>query len=147
MQYAQQRSPGSNAIGIGLVVLLHLGVGYALLQYVGWDHVQPVPRPLEAIPLEPQKKIVDLPRSLPQPTIEHQKVDLVPMPTITITPPVTSATHPIITTPPDQPELPQHPALAPPAPTVETLAGAKRLAGPPLVYPARPKSMGMEGWV
>ena len=147
MQYAQQRSSSSNAIGIGLVVVLHLGVGYALLQSVGWDHVQPAPAPLHAFPLEPEKKIVEPPPSLPQPKIEPQKLDWVPMPIITITPPVSMTPRPLTPTPPETRDLPQPGSLAPPAPPVETLAGAKRLAGPPLVYPARPKSMGLEGWV
>jgi len=149
MQYAQQRSPGSNAIGIGLVVVLHLGVGYALLQSVGWGPMKPAPVPLTATVIEPEKKIIEPPPPPPPTKIEPQKLDFVPIPTFTVKNLPPSDTQRTVTTiPPTTQDPPTRTAsIEPPAPPAETRAGAKRLAGPPLVYPGRARSMGLEGWV
>ncbi len=149
MQYAQQRSPSSNAIGIGLVVALHLGVGYVLLQSVGWDHVKPVPGPMTTTIIEPEKKIVEPPPPPPPTRIEPQRLDFVPTVTVIIKdPPPSDQQRTITTAPPTTPDPPARTAsLEAPAPSAETHAVAQRLAGPPLVYPGRAKSMGLEGWV
>jgi len=147
MQYAQQRSPSSNAIGIGLIVVLHLGVGYALLQSVGWDRMKPAPAPLSATVIEPEKKVVELPPPPPSSKFEPQKLDFMPMPTFTIMPQPTEMPRAVTTTPPDTRDLPKTATIEPPAPMAETHAGAKRLAGPPLVYPHTQLRLSQEGWV
>ena len=58
MHYAQRRSPSSNAIGIGLVVLLHLGVGYALFTGLGSQLKRVITNPMVVI-LVPDKPVVE----------------------------------------------------------------------------------------
>jgi periplasmic protein TonB len=148
MQYAQQRSPGSNAIGIGLVVALHLGVGYALLHALAKQDVNRVPPPLEARVFEEKPKIVEPPPPPPSTPIEHQKLDFRPPIDLTITPPPVPVRGPAVTTtPPDTHDMPRTAAVEPPAPLADTRAGAKRIAGPPLQYPRRPLAAQEEGSV
>ncbi len=147
MQYAQQRSPGSNAIGIGLVVALHLGVGYALLQAMGTLSIRPAAQPLIVHPVdEPKKQEVEIQQTFDVHT-EQQKTIFIRMPDLIVQaktdakPPTGAST-----------ELPHDTTVGPTvvataAAIADTMAGAKRLAGPPLIYPARLQTMGVEGSV
>lgn len=146
MQYAQQRSSSSNAIGIGLVVVLHLGVGYALLQALAKQEVNRVPPPLHGVIILDPPKVVETP-SLPIPTpIEHPILNYRPDVELKITP--TPTPVPIIVTtqlPAEHDVTPTKPVEVAAVP--ETRVGPRPLAGPKLIYPARYLSQGVEGWV
>src|SRR5580658_2050202 len=55
MNYAQQRSPGRQAFGVAVVVLLHVVVGYALIMGLGKQIVEVIKQPLETKIIEDVK--------------------------------------------------------------------------------------------
>ena len=146
MQYAQQRSSSSNAIGIGLVVVLHLGVGYALLMALGSTYTPTkIPTTYAKVFDEPKKQEVELPKTFDV-RPESQKTVFITMPDIKPlirpdTPPPTGATT----------EIPHDTYVGPATPASasvpDKMTGPIRLAGPSLLYPSRLKTMGMQGWV
>ena len=144
MHYAQRRSPSSNAVGIGLVALLHLGAAYVLITGLGTQfhrvilpethaHVFNDPKPLDPVPVPPPPFVLAPPLApyIPPPVIPMQP---------TAIPPV------IVGSPVVPPDRGLHP-IAPPQVPQDTAAGAKRLAGPELVYPVQLLTGGLEGWV
>jgi len=145
MHYAQRRSPSSNAVGIGLIALLHLGVGYALITGLGSQLKRVIPTQT-VVTLFEEKKVEEPLPTLKQ--VELPKTDkiFVPMPDVKIDYPATaspvSRSTDIV---PDNREVTLA-RLTPPT-QADTAAGAKRLDGPPLVYPTRLEIAGLEGWV
>jgi len=146
MHYAQRRSPSSNAIGIGLVVLLHLGVGYALFTGLGSQLKRVIINPMQVV-IVPDKPVVEPPLPAPPKPADFE------LPKTIFVPPIEIARVPPTDAVPlanSTDAVPVNRDVAfnpPPAAHPDTVAGAKRLAGPALVYPARPLASGLEGWV
>jgi protein TonB len=149
MSYAIRRHSDGNALGIGIVVLLHLGVAYFLIAAFS-PHFHPLQQPSTTVTVltEPTKPEVSQP---PQPfKVEPQpfKEVFVPIPDIIVT---RSETPPIAKTTdkaPDAPQavvaLPSGPLTAPPP---DTFAGSVPLGGAKLAYPAIAQAHGQQGWV
>lgn len=124
MDYAQQqRNPGKHAVGIGIVVAMHLVLGWALLNGLAQRLVEVIKAPIET-------KIIDEVKPPPPPPPENlppppkfapPPPSFVPPPEVNVNPPPTPA--PTITTtqvaPPPAPvfiQPPAPPAPPPPAP-------------------------------
>ena len=145
MHYAQQRSPGANAVGIGFVVLLHIGVGYAFLTGLGVVQRPVVPEPTQAtVIVEPPKPDDYKPpemKDLPQ---QDVKMHFVPIKEIPIEIKSDVQFTQVSTV------VPTNRDLAPvkvPTPPADRYTAPVRLAGPPLDYPQRLVEAGKEGWV
>ena len=117
----QQRDPTRHLIGIGLVILIHLLVVYALVTGLARRAVEVIKKPLTATIVEeikappppppPPKKIEipKIPPPLQQPYIPPPDV---PVPTITQEPVIAAVTP----TPPAEPPVIAPPVVAPPPP-------------------------------
>lgn len=117
-----QRSPGKHAMGFGIVVVLHLVMGWALVNGLAQRLVEVIKSPLETKIIEevkppPPPPPENLP---PPPKFAPPPPSFVPPPEVNVNPPTTSA--PTITTtqvaPPPTPVhvAPAAPVAAPPAP-------------------------------
>ena len=148
MDYArQQRDPARHMLGIGVVILVHALVIWALLSGLGKNVIQIIKKPLNATIIEevklpppppppppPPKKIVEPPKAPPPPIDTY-----VPPPDI----PVTAApTAPVISSvtaePPKEAHViaPPPPVAAPPAPPKPAIRrGIVRLSGEDPQYP------------
>lgn len=146
MHYAQRRSPGSNAIGIGLVALLHLGVGYALVQALGTMPITPAKAPLIATPIDEPKPKIEPPPPIQQPKIDVPKFDYAPPPIVIKEPPATDTPRIVTPVPPETHDLARVAPVERPVPS-ETRVGATPIAGPRPIYPKRYLDAGIEGWV
>jgi periplasmic protein TonB len=144
MHYAQRRSPSSNAVGIGLVALLHLGLGYALITGLGSQFKRTAPAVTPVIYIDAPKPVEEPP--IPIKTVVFQEVHSVFIPTPIIiehrpdNPPIVTGTSDA----PEDRDVAFHPAAPPVA---DTAVGAKRLDGVLPEYPARMLTLGREGWV
>lgn len=148
----QRPDGGSHAVGLGVVVGVHLLIGYALLSGLAQKVVDSVRDPLEARlidepkrepapPPEPPKPVVKLASPPPTPYAPPPEVAVaaspMPAPTITATTPVPPPA-PV----PFTPEPPSAPA-APPAPKPAALAIG--VACPTQVAPVLPRRAQQEG--
>jgi periplasmic protein TonB len=146
MSYAQQKSPGRQAVGFGLVVLLHVALGYALISGLGKQMIEVIKQPIETKIIEEVKPPPpDLPPPPPPPPQQAPPPPFIPPPEIVINtpappPPVVAA----VTAPPAAP-APVRPTVAPEIP--DRSVSLRPIAGPPLVYPARMQQSGREGSV
>jgi periplasmic protein TonB len=119
----QQRNPGKHAVGIGIVLVLHLLLGWALLTGLAQRMVEVIKSPLETKIIEETKPPPPPPPENlpPPPKFAPPPPSFVPPPEVNVNPPPTPA--PTITTtqvaPPPAPPVfiapPPAPA-APPAP-------------------------------
>lgn len=133
MDFAQQqRNPGRHVVGIGIVLGLHLLLGWALITGLAQRMVEVIKAPIET-------KIIDEvkppppppPENLPPPPkFQPPPPSYVPPPEVNVAPPPTPA--PVITTvqtpPPPAPVTiapPPPPAPAPPAPPPPVRAAAR----------------------
>lgn len=125
MDYAQQqRNPGKHAVGIGIVIVMHLLLGWALVSGLARKVVEVIKAPIETKIIEEIKPPPPPPENLPPPPkFAPPPPSFVPPPEVAVNPPPTPA--PTITTttiapppapvtiaPPPAPEAPP----APPAP-------------------------------
>ncbi len=154
MDYAQQqRNPGKHVVGIGIVLALHLVLGWALVNGLAQRLVEVIRAPIETKIIEevkppPPPPPENLP---PPPKFAPPPPSFVPPPEVNVNPPPTPA--PTITTtqvaPPPAPVTvsPVQPAVtAPPAPPAPpkavarpALANASSCAPGPDDYPAAAK--------
>jgi protein TonB len=148
MNYAQQKSPGRQAVGFGLVVLLHVAIAYALISGLGKQMIEVIKQPIETKIIEETKPPPpDLPPPPPPPPQQAPPPPFIPPPEIVINtpappPPVTAA----VTAPPAA-AAPVRPT-APPAPEIPDRNVSERpISAPPLVYPPRMQQSGREGSV
>jgi periplasmic protein TonB len=132
VDYAEaQRNPGKHPVGLGVVIVLHILLGYALVSGLARKVVEVVKAPIETKIIEeikpppppPPENLPPPPKNMPPPPA------FVPPPEVNITPPPTPA--PAITTttvvPPPAPAAPV--ITAPPAPPAPP-APAARVARP-----------------
>ena len=117
MDYAQQqRNPGKHAVGIGIVLALHLVLGWALVNGLAQRLVEVIKSPLETKIIEevkppPPPPPENLP---PPPKFAPPPPSFVPPPEVNVNPPPTPA--PTITT--TQTAPPPAPVTVTPAPAV-----------------------------
>jgi protein TonB len=150
MDFAQQqRSPGRHVTGIGVVLALHLLLGWALVSGLAQRMVEVIKNPIETKIIEENKPPPPPPPENlpPPPKFAPPPPSFVPPPEVNINPPPSPA--PTITTttvaPPPQPVTiapPPAPVIAPPAPPRPTapprpfVANAKDCAPKGEDYPA-----------
>lgn len=128
MDFAQQqRNPGKHAVGIGIVLALHLLLGWALVTGLAQRMVEVIKAPIETKIIEeikpppppPPENLPPPPKNLPPPPA------FVPPPEVNVTPPPTP--QPTITTtqvmPPPAPAAPV--VTAPPAPPAPAVSRAR----------------------
>ena len=128
MDFAQQqRKPGRHLVGIGLVVLMHLLLGWALVSGLARQVVEVVVAPIQTRILEDERRPPPPPPPPlpPPPRVAPPPPSFVPPPEIVVAPPPVPA--PTITTTPVAP---------PPAPV--TIAPPPVVAAPPPAPPAPP---------
>jgi protein TonB len=148
MDYArQQRDPARHALGITVVILLHVLVIWALLSGLGKNVVQIIKKPLNATIIEeiklpppppppppPPKKIVEPPKVPPPPIDTYVPPPDIPPPVTQVAPPITAVTP---APPPTEYkiEAPPPPVVvqAPPKPAVRR--GISKIAGDDPTYP------------
>ena len=139
MDYAsQQRNPAKHTVGFGIVVLMHIVLGWALINGLARKVVEiikapietkiidevkpPPPPPPENLP-PPPKLAAPPPSFVPPPEI--QIANPPPAPTITVTREVPPPAPPVAIAPPPAPAAPPAPpapAPAPPAPRIQAVA-------------------------
>jgi periplasmic protein TonB len=119
----QQRTPGKHVVGIGIVIAMHLLLGWALVTGLAQRMIEVIKAPIETKIIEevkppPPPPPENLP---PPPKFAPPPPSFVPPPEVNVAPPPTPA--PVITTttvaPPPAPVAiapPPPPAPAPPAP-------------------------------
>ncbi|HUP30857.1 MAG TPA: energy transducer TonB [Usitatibacter sp.] len=126
MDYAQtQRTPTKHLSGIGLVVLLHIAIGYALVSGLARKVVEVIKQPIETKIIEEIKKPPpDLPPPPPPPKMAAPPPPFIPPPEINIQVPVVTP-PPTITTQSTTPPPPQM-VIQPPAPPVVAQPAVRR---------------------
>jgi protein TonB len=110
----QQRNPGKHLVGFGVVLVLHLLVGWALLTGLAQRMVEVIKAPIETKIIEevkppPPPPPENLP---PPPKFAPPPPSFVPPPEVIVNPPPTPA--PTITTVQEPPPAPAPVAIAPP---------------------------------
>jgi protein TonB len=111
---AMQRKPGRHVVGIGIVVLMHILLGWALVSGLARKVVEVIKNPIETKIIEETKPPPPPPENLPPPPkLAPPPPSFVPPPEVIVNPPPTPA--PTITTTPVAP--PPAPVTSAPAPT------------------------------
>ncbi len=132
MDYAQQqRNPGKHAVGIGIVIAMHLVLGWALINGLAQRLVEVIKAPIETKIIEETKPPPPPPPENlpPPPKFAPPPPSFVPPPEVNVNPPPTPA--PAITTttvaPPVQAVTiaPPAPVTAPPAPPAPPRVAAR----------------------
>ena len=135
MDYAQQhRNPGKHVVGIGIVIAMHLLLGWALVNGLAQRLIEVIKAPIETKIIEevkppPPPPPENLP---PPPKFAPPPPSFVPPPEVNVNPPPTPAPQITTTTvaPPVQAVVIQPPAPpAPPAP-----AAPPRVAAQPAIF-------------
>ena len=134
MNYAeQQRDPSKHAIGIGIVIVMHILLGYALLNGLARTVIDVIKGPIETKIIEETKPPPPPPENLPPPPkFAPPPPSFVPPPEVVVNPPPTPA--PTITTttvapPPAPPVVIAPTAPAPPAPPAPPRVAARAAIG------------------
>ena len=119
MDYAQtQRNPGKHLTGIGLVLLLHVIIGYALVNGLGKKIIEVIKQPIETKIIEEVKPPPpDVPPPPPPPKLAAPPPPFIPPPEIQIQAPPPPPQQ-VITTTTNVPPPPQAFVPSPPAPPV-----------------------------
>jgi protein TonB len=112
----QQRNPGRHVVGIGIVLGLHLLLGWALVTGLAQRMVEVIKAPIETKIIEEAKPPPPPPPENlpPPPKFQPPPPSFVPPPEVNVNPPPTPA--PTITTTPVAPPPAPPVAIAPPAP-------------------------------
>lgn len=123
MNYAeQQRNPGKHAIGIGFVIVLHILLGWALLNGLARTVIEVIKGPIDTKIIEEVKPPPPPPENLPPPPkFAPPPPSFVPPPEVVVNPPPAPA--PTITVTPVAPP-PAPVVIAPPAPPAPAPAPA-----------------------
>jgi periplasmic protein TonB len=146
MDYArQQRDPTRHMVGIGVVILLHVLVIWALMSGLGQNVIQIIKKPLNATIIEeiklpppppppppPPKKIVEPPK-VPPPIDTYVPPPDIPPPVTQVAPPITAVTP---APPPQEYKIEAPPPVvvqAPPKPAVRR--GIAKISGDDPSYP------------
>lgn len=122
MAYADQEMSTGRIVAIGLVALLHAGVGYAIVSGLAYDAAASVMEDLKTFDVTPEE-----PEEPEEPPPPPEKVDLPPPPPqVSAPPPVNvspiQSTNTINVAPPPPPGPPPPPPVAPPPPAPPKVA-------------------------
>ncbi|MDP1693600.1 MAG: energy transducer TonB [Burkholderiaceae bacterium] len=134
MSYAeQQRDPGKHAIGIGIVVVMHILLGWALVNGLARTVIEVVKGPIETKIIEEIKPPPPPPENLPPPPPKFAPPppSFVPPPEVVVNPPPTPA--PTITATPVAPPPAPPVVIAPVAPEAPPAPAPVRLAARPAI--------------
>jgi periplasmic protein TonB len=125
----QQRKPGKHVVGIGIVVLMHILLGYALVTGLARKVVEVIKNPIETKIIEEVKPPPPPPENLPPPPpkLAPPPPSFVPPPEVVVAPPPTPAPAITVqtTTPPPPTPVTIAPAPAPAAPPAPAAVAAK----------------------
>jgi periplasmic protein TonB len=134
LNYAeQQRDPGKHAVGIGIVIVMHILLGWALINGLARTVIEVIKGPIETKIIEETKPPPPPPENLPPPPkFAPPPPSFVPPPEVVVNPPPTPA--PTITTttvapPPAPPVVIAPTAPAPPAPPAPARVAARPAIG------------------
>lgn len=140
MNYALQRKPAAkNAVGIGIAIIVHLAIGYALVTGLAKKVIDVIKQPIDTKVIEEFRKPpppIDVP-VVPPPRLEAPPPPFIPPPEVQIaTPvPVPAAISNATATPPAVTDLkPVSPVTAPAKPAVVAIG----VACPKMVAPVMP---------
>jgi len=117
---AQQRKPTKHLVGLGVVIVMHILLGWALVSGLARKVVEVIKNPIETKIIEEVKPLPPPPENLPPPPkLAPPPPSFVPPPEVVVNPPPAPA--PTITTttvapPPAPVTIAPAPAPAPPAP-------------------------------
>ena len=146
LNYAEQhRDPGKHAVGIGIVIVMHILLGWALINGLARTMIDVIKGPIETKIIEEVKPPPPPPENLPPPPkFAPPPPSFVPPPEVVINPPPTPAPTITVTTvaPPPAPPIAIAPvapasAPAPPAPSrVAPVAAITSVDGCKPEYPA-----------
>jgi periplasmic protein TonB len=144
LNYAeQQRNPGKHAVGIGIVIVMHILLGWALVNGLARTVIEVIKGPIETKIIEETKPPPPPPENLPPPPkFAPPPPSFVPPPEVVITPPPTPAPTITVTpvAPPPAPVVIAPTAPAPPAPpappAVAAVAAITSVADCKPSYPA-----------
>lgn len=134
MDFAQeQRNPGRHAVGIGIVLGLHLLLGWALVTGLAHRMVEVIKGPIETKIIEENKPPPPPPPENlpPPPKFAPPPPSFVPPPEVNVNPPPTPA--PTITTVQTPPPAAPVTIAPPPAPAAPPAPPAPRVAAQPAV--------------
>ena len=117
MNYAeQQRDPAKHAVGIGVVIVLHIVLGWALINGLARTVIEVIKGPIETKIIEEVKPPPPPPENLPPPPkFAPPPPSFVPPPEVVVNPPPTPA--PAITVTPVAPPPAAPMVIAPAVPT------------------------------
>jgi protein TonB len=145
----QQKSPGRQLVGFAVVVLLHVGLIYALVTGLATNVVEVIKAPIETKIIEEVKPPPpDVPPPPPPPKLAAPPPPYIPPPEIQIAQPPPPT--PVATVATVAPPAPQAPPVqrAPPAPAVpDSEVSARPISGGTPKYPPRMLDQGREGHV
>jgi protein TonB len=138
----QQRNPGKHMVGIGIVLVLHLLLGWAMVTGLAQRVVDVIRAPIETkIIEETQRPPPPPPENLPPPPpLAPPPPSFVPPPEVNVAPPPTPAPQITVTreAPPPAPVVVvPAPAPAPPAPPPVVAAAPPAPPAPPVRVPPR----------
>lgn len=144
MEFGQQEKPGRRVMAVALVILLHVGVLYALVSGLARKAIEVLPSPIETKLLE-ELTVEEEPPPPPPPDFKEPPPPFIPPPEINIATPPPAATTAITTVTSKQP-----PPGPPPAPVaqgvrVAPVVKAKNCREPE--YPAVSERLGEKGTV
>lgn len=156
MNFAQHSNPARHTTGLGIVVGLHLIVGYALMNGLGKHVIEVLKKPLDVAIIEefkpPPPPPPPLPKLLPSTPVvaAPPPPSFAPPPEVQVEAPVqnviTTVSKPDFTPPPAAPAAPAVPA-APPAVSVGLACPNHIEVRSRLPYPAQAQQMGLSGEV
>ena len=128
MNYAeQQRDPGKHALGIGIVIVLHILLGWALINGLARTMIDVIKGPIETKIIEEIKPPPPPPENLPPPPkAPPPPPSFVPPPEVVVNPPPTPA--PTITVTPVAPPPAAPVVIAPTAPEAPPAPAPPRVA-------------------
>ena len=134
MNYAeQQRDPGKHAVGIGIVIVMHILLGWALVNGLARTVIEVIKGPIETKIIEETKPPPPPPENLPPPPkFAPPPPSFVPPPEVVVNAPPTPAPAITATTiaPPPAPPVAIAPAQAP---VVEAPPAPPRVAARPAI--------------
>lgn len=134
MNYAeQQRDPGKHALGIGIVIVMHILLGWALVNGLARTVIEVIKGPIETKIIEETKPPPPPPENLPPPPkFAPPPPSFVPPPEVVVNAPPTPAPAITATTiaPPPAPPVAIAPAQAP---VVEAPPAPPRVAARPAI--------------
>jgi periplasmic protein TonB len=143
----QQRKPGKHVVGIGIVILMHVLLGWALVSGLARKVVEVIKNPIETKIIEEVKPPPPPPENLPPPPpkLAPPPPSFVPPPEVVVAPPPTPAPAITVqtTTPPPPTPVTIAPApapAAPPAPAVAPVAAQPAITNVSACKPEYPQA-------